>query len=233
MPYPGPVSARSSEHATGGAPSAGAHADAGQQSTRRAVIDAAVACILERGFYRASSNEIARRAGVTWGVIQHHFGTREGLLLAVLEDGAQHFTDAVASASIDGESAAERLGQLIDVLAAHYGSRSYLAYMQINLNLGHDPSTSATVRATMTQVAERSVEHVRSLVRTTLGPATAIPDLSTTVWLAVRGFLVSQQLLDTLAYDHLVPESDRVARQRRLLAQMLAPYLEQAAHPRA
>ncbi|MEY2458244.1 MAG: hypothetical protein QOG30_74, partial [Acidimicrobiaceae bacterium] len=47
-----------------------------EQATRRAVIDAAVASILERGFYRASSNEITRRAGVTWGVIQHYFGTR-------------------------------------------------------------------------------------------------------------------------------------------------------------
>ena len=31
-----------------------------------------IACILEEGFYRASSNKIARRAGVTWGVIQYH-----------------------------------------------------------------------------------------------------------------------------------------------------------------
>ena len=53
-------------------------------ATRERVIAAAVDSILERGFYRASSNEIARRAGVTWGVIQHHFGTREALMLAVL-----------------------------------------------------------------------------------------------------------------------------------------------------
>ncbi|HXZ61181.1 MAG TPA: helix-turn-helix domain-containing protein [Acidimicrobiales bacterium] len=227
------MSARSPEHAARRPPADDAGEDAGQQSTRRVVIDAAVACILERGFYRASSNEIARRAGVTWGVIQHHFGTREALLLAVLEDGAQRFTELVSSASIEGDTVAERLAQLVDVLAVHYGSPAYLAYMQINLNLGHDPSTSTTVRATMTQVAERSSEHMRALVRDTLGPATGVADLSTTVWLALRGFLVSQQLLHTLAYDSVVPESDRVARQRRLLIEMLAPYLEQVAAQRA
>ncbi len=205
---------------------AGATVEAGEQSSRRALIDAAVACILERGFYRASSNEIARRAGVTWGVIQHHFGTREGLMLAVLEDGARHFTDMVSSASITGETVENRIGELIDVLATHYGSRAYLAYVQINLNLGHDPATSASIRATMAEVAERSAETIRALVRDTLGPATGVPDLSTTVWLALRGFLVSQQLVDTLAYDTVAPESDRVARQRRLFAQLLAPYVE-------
>jgi AcrR family transcriptional regulator len=200
--------------------------DTSEQSSRRALIDAAVDSILERGFYQASSNEIARRAGVTWGVIQHHFGTREGLMLAVLEDGARHFTETVSSASIKGDTVEERLEALIDVLATHYGSRAYLAYVQINLNLGHDPSTSSSVRTTMATVAEQSAEHVRELVRETLGPATGVPDLSTTVWLALRGFLVSQQLVDTLSYDTVAPESDRVARQRRLFAQLLAPYLK-------
>ena len=48
--------------------------------SRQRVIDAAIACILDQGFYRASSNAIAERAGVTWGVIQYHFGTREALM---------------------------------------------------------------------------------------------------------------------------------------------------------
>ena len=49
------------------------------EPTQERVVDAAVACILDEGFYRASSNKIAKRAGVTWGVIQYHFGTREAL----------------------------------------------------------------------------------------------------------------------------------------------------------
>jgi AcrR family transcriptional regulator len=203
--------------------------EASEQATKRAVIDAAVACILERGFYRASSNEIARRAGVSWGVIQHYFGTRERLMLAVLEDGARRFADVVAEGTIDGDSVTERLSQLLDILAGHYGSPEYLAYMQIALNMDHDPTTSAEVRATMQEVARRSSEQLRGLVRAALGPATSVPDLAMTAFLTLRGFVVSQQLLDTMAYDTVVPESDRVGRQRRLLSQMLAPYIEQAA----
>jgi AcrR family transcriptional regulator len=198
-------------------------------ATRRLVIDAAVASILERGFYRASSNEIARRAGVTWGVIQHYFGTREGLMVAVLQDGARQFAEVFESATIDGETAAERLDQLLDVLARHYGAPEYLAYMQVMLNMDHDPKTSAEVRATMRSVAEQSNGHVRRLLKETLGPATSVPDLALTIFLTLRGFVLSQQLLDTLSYDTVAPETDRIARQRSLLSQILAPYVESAA----
>jgi AcrR family transcriptional regulator len=204
-------------------------AAANEQATRGAVIDAAVACILERGFYRASSNEIARRAGVTWGVIQYHFGTREALMLAVLEDGGRRFSELVAGGRIDGGSVYERISQLLDVLAEHYGSPKYLAYLQVALNLEHDPSTSAEVRATMDAVAQRSADGVRALVAAALGPATRVPDLAATLFLVLRGFAVSQQLLDIRSYDTVVPQADRIARQRRLLGAMLAPYIERAA----
>ena len=187
------------------------------------MIEAAVASILELGFYRASSNEIARRAGVTWGVIQHYFGTREALMLAVLHDGARRFTELVEGATIDGATEQERIEQLIDILARHYGQPEYLAYLQILLNLDHDPRTSKDVRATMEEVATESYAHVRRLLKQTLGPTA--PDVATTVFLTLRGFVVSQQLLDAMAYDMVAPEQDRVARQRRLLAAALAPAL--------
>jgi AcrR family transcriptional regulator len=195
-------------------------------ATRQRVLDAAVRCILDRGYYRASSNEIARQAGVTWGVIQYHFGTREALMLAVLEDGARHFTDLVTNARITGETTEDRLAQLLDVLAGHYGTPEYLAYMQILLNMDHDPRTSSEVRRTLREVAEASNEQVRRLLREALGPATSQADLTTTMFLLLRGFGLSQQLLDTMAYDSLPPERDRASRQRRLAARVLAEFVD-------
>ncbi len=54
------------------APSPRAGSLNGDSATRDRVIAAAITCILERGYYRASTNEIARTAGVTWGVIIDH-----------------------------------------------------------------------------------------------------------------------------------------------------------------
>ena len=194
------------------------------------MIEAAIECIIELGFYRGSStNEIARRAGVTWGVIQWYFGNREGLMLAVLEEGARHMVATVEGAHIDGPTVVERMSQLIDVFSAHYARPDYLASLQVLLNMDHDPRTSAEVRKTMLEVAERSHAHVRRLLREALGPAASKTDLATTIFLVIRGFAFSQQLLDSMAYDTVAPKQDRGPRHRRLLAQILAPYIEIAA----
>lgn len=200
----------------------------GDSATRDRVIEAAITCILERGYYRASTNEIARTAGVTWGVIQHYFGTREALMLAVLQNGASNFVEIVEDVQINGETTTERMSQLLDVFSLHYASPTYLAYLQISLNMDRDPRTSNEIRKTMLDVAERSHDHVNRLLRQALGPAARIPDLATTIFLVIRGFCFSQQLLDTMGYDSLAPKQDRVARQRHLLASILAPYVEQA-----
>src|SRR3954454_10813625 len=76
--------------------------------TWRRVIDAAVATILEMGYYQASSNEIARRAGVTWGALQHQFGTREGLLLEVLNDAWATLHEQMLAADVAGATLEER-----------------------------------------------------------------------------------------------------------------------------
>ena len=223
---------RSSSSATGrGQPRerSGGHTES---DTRDRVVKAAVECINDLGFYRGSStNEIARRAGVTWGVIQHYFGNREGLMLAVLEAGARHMVETVEAAHIEGATAVDRLAQLIDVFSAHYARPDYLASLQVLLNMDHDPRTSSEVRRTMQQVAERSYAHIRRLLREALGPAANKPDVATTIFVAIRGFGFSQQLLDSMAYDSVTPKTDRTARQRRVLAESLAPYIEAAATP--
>ena len=199
----------------------------GETDTRDRVVGAAIDCINDLGFYRGSStNEIARRAGVTWGVIQYYFGNREGLMLAVLEEGANHMVETVEAAQIDGSSAAERMAQLINAFSAHYARPDYIASLQVLLNMDHDPRTSSEVRKTMQLVAERSNAHVRRLLRDALGPAATRPDVATTIFLAIRGFALSQQLLDSMAYDTVAPKQDRGQRHRRLLAQILAPYVE-------
>src|ERR1700722_20361966 len=102
------------------APSVAPRSPGTDLATRERVIRATITCILERGYYRASTNEIARTAGVSWGVIQHYFGTRERLMLAVLQEGARDFEEAVGDAKVVGTTAGERITQLIDILSSHY-----------------------------------------------------------------------------------------------------------------
>ncbi|MGO9854643.1 MAG: hypothetical protein ACLPYY_06355 [Acidimicrobiales bacterium] len=135
----------------------------------------------------------------------------------------------VVAARIDGATVEERIAQLIDVFSAHYARPDYLASLQVLLNMDHDPRTGSEVRKTMLEVAEQSNAHVRRLLREALGSAMNKPDLATTIFLVIRGFGFSEQLLDSMAYDTVAPKRDRVARHRRLLSEILAPYVEMAA----
>ena len=53
---------------------------------RRQVIDATMQCIYEEGMARTSLQRIARRAGITSGLILHYFDDKDGLFAAVYRD---------------------------------------------------------------------------------------------------------------------------------------------------
>lgn len=178
---------------------------------RAQILDAAIASILDLGFYRASTNEIARRANVSWGSIQYHFGSREALLLAVLEELNRRYTAAVSRARISGATLEERLRSLYDILAKHYGEPAYLVRLQIILNLSHDPDTSADVVAALARQADVSGEDIRRLLRDALG-AEARPATMNAVFDAIRGTALSRQISDAVpwaATARRAPAADR------------------------
>jgi AcrR family transcriptional regulator len=53
-------------------------------ASRAAILAAAREVFTERGYARATIREIARRAGVTHGLVMRHFGTKERLLVEAL-----------------------------------------------------------------------------------------------------------------------------------------------------
>src|ERR1700749_5240899 len=54
------------------------------EASRAAILEAAREVFNERGYARATIREIARRAGVTHGLVMRHFGSKEQLLIEAL-----------------------------------------------------------------------------------------------------------------------------------------------------
>ena len=77
--------------------------------TRLKIIDETVHCIVEEGFAAATAKHVADRAGVTWGVIQYHFGDRNGLLRAVVDDGVSRLVETLSGADVGGLPLPERI----------------------------------------------------------------------------------------------------------------------------
>jgi AcrR family transcriptional regulator len=176
----------------------GESGDSEDTTTAARVIDAAVQCILDEGFYRASSNQIARRAGVTWGVIQYHFGTREGLLLAVFRHSADALLAHLENATITGDTTDERLESLADVIWSYYRRPEFLAYMQILLNLTHDPTTAEDTVTTLATLNERTFGLWQSLIDKALPEQNRSPQTARALFDVLRGLAIGQELTDAI-----------------------------------
>ena len=61
------------------------------ERTKAAIIGAARLLLAERDFSAVSIRDIAQAAGVSHGLVQHHFGTREELVAAVIRSESDGF----------------------------------------------------------------------------------------------------------------------------------------------
>lgn len=107
-------------------------------ATRERIVRAVVESIAEIGFQKTTANEITRRAGVTWGAVQHHFGGKDGILAAVLEESFERFAERLAEVPTEGASLAERVSAFVDIAWAHFGSPDYRSTFEILLNYTRD-----------------------------------------------------------------------------------------------
>jgi AcrR family transcriptional regulator len=102
-----------------------------QARIKAAVVDA----VSELGFQRTTATEISRRAGVSWGAAQHHFGDKNGILIAVLVDSFNRFAEQLAGISVEGMSLEERVAAFVDAAWEHFGSPHYRCTFEILLNM--------------------------------------------------------------------------------------------------
>jgi AcrR family transcriptional regulator len=215
---------------------AAAPAPANEERTksRERMIAATIDCILEVGFYRATSNEIARRAGFTWGVIQRQFGSREALMLAVYEEEWQHLVTTLRHAEIVGESVSERIASLFAILWDYYSRPEFFAVLQITMNLRKDPKTSG---------AAREIVHRSSLEAEDIGPAIVrqvFPDrtvdaaLMTYVYYSIRDFCIGVHIESATALEETLQRRLRhLDREKDLLLGGLTAMVKRESKPRA
>lgn len=103
--------------------------------TRRRILDAVVESIAEVGFQRTTATEIARRAGVTWGAVQHHFGAKGGILEAVLEDTFERFQERLGEIPVDAPLA-RRVSLFVERAWQHFASAHFRSTFEILLHHG-------------------------------------------------------------------------------------------------
>lgn len=159
---------------------------------RDALLDAAIETIIERGIYRASSNQIAERAGVSWGSIQHHFKNREGVLLAVMERECDSQMRILSSADLKGSTTREKLQYYVDLSFRYYATDRYGAILQIHNDLSRDPAAKPETRAALTRIANSQWVLWQGLFSRAFGPSLAETGLDYVVHAFFRSLAIGE-----------------------------------------
>ncbi|MDB5964097.1 MAG: hypothetical protein JWQ72_597 [Polaromonas sp.] len=101
------------------------------------LVEAAVASIAQLGLVPSTVAAIAARAGVSSGAVQHHFRTRDELLLAVVDAFGRSLADETHE-DIAGEDTAARVHRIFGRYWALFTSPQYLAVLRIWLGTPPD-----------------------------------------------------------------------------------------------
>ena len=107
--------------------------------TRNALLDAALDCLIERGYAATTTIETARRAGVSRGAQQHHFPTKAQLMSAavgrLLERRLQEYRKAFA----DIPPGSVRVNEAIDLLWSMMSGPSFTIWAELWMASRTDP----------------------------------------------------------------------------------------------
>ncbi|WP_307793213.1 helix-turn-helix domain-containing protein [Amycolatopsis sp. MtRt-6] len=87
---------------------------------RRLILDAAERLLADGGVAAVQVRAIATRVGMTDAGINHHFGSRDGLLEALLRHGGRKIRTGLAEVLDTWLDRGADLGELVDALAAFY-----------------------------------------------------------------------------------------------------------------
>jgi AcrR family transcriptional regulator len=114
-------------------------------ATRAALLDAAIECVVERGYAATTTIETARRAGVSRGAMLHHFPSKAELL----SEAVEHLFDLRRAEFLEAFEAihpkADRLDSALDLLWSMFQGPAFVAWTELWVAARTDPELAAKV----------------------------------------------------------------------------------------
>ena len=181
----------------------------GEQS-RELILDATERLMATRGYAATSINDIRKACGLPPSSIYWHVGSKEGVLAAVMQRGADRFFAAIPTT----EDVAAQLA-VVSRLQAQHPDFLRLFYM-LSLERGSDPAVAAVIRRVRVSAIGQFRDAIAQLLPDEVPPAKAeraVADLTA----------VAVALSDGIYFaEHLEPDGTDVAHMYRRLFQTLA-----------
>jgi AcrR family transcriptional regulator len=126
-------------------------------TTRRKLLDATIDCLVELGYARTTTTEVARRAGVSRGAQLHHFPTKSELVLSAIEHLTARRAEEFRRAFVRLPRGVDRAAAAVDLLWSIQSQPSFYAALELLVAARTDPDLRARI-AEMNRRQAASVE---------------------------------------------------------------------------
>jgi AcrR family transcriptional regulator len=123
--------------------------------TRRKLVEAAIRVSQESGYANLTISKVAQHAGLTNGAMQHHFASRDDLVLAVLDTLYPIVDLPFEDITSRKLPVRERVNTFIDLLWQIYSRPEYLVIWDIAFGTRGDASLRAKLQAYQRDLAAR------------------------------------------------------------------------------
>jgi AcrR family transcriptional regulator len=166
------------------------------RSTQRRVLEAAVECLVERGWSGTTTTLVAERAGVSRGAQLHHYRTKSDLLVAAVEHLVERRTAELQAAALP--PGADRVAGTIGLLATLFTGPLFSAAIEVWVAARTDPA----LRTALVPVEARFGREVHRLTVELLGADESRPGVRESVQATLdlmRGLGVASLLTDDSA----------------------------------
>lgn len=196
-----------------------------RQATRKRLLDAAIACLHERGYHRTTTTEVVERAGVSRGSLLHQFPSRVDLMIGVAEHIATLRGEAHMAGAAEAPEGPDQVAWLVDILWGQLSSPSGVARLELLLASRSDPELGVRLEELNARLEARHRDLVWSrLQRLGLSDRAESDALVGLYSAALRG----------LSIDALFPEArQRVEAAVDLLKRLLVERVRSRLGPRA
>ncbi len=190
-----------------------------REGTRRQLLDAAVECLVERGYANTTTQEIADKAGVSRGAQLHHFRTKAELMSAAIDHLFQRRHEEYLKAIAQLPAGADRAAASIDQIWKVLSGPTFYAWLELLVAA----RTDAQLRKWLSIIASRFAATVDVSFKNQFPEAVASPFFG-----MVPGFTFA--VLQGLALENILDDGSlpknrvpRILEMFRQLSQIVLP----------
>jgi AcrR family transcriptional regulator len=129
-----------------------------RDGTRRALLDAAVECLVEVGYARTTTLEVQKRSKLSRGALLHHFPTKAELLAATIVHLAEMRGRELKVHAVKLPKGPARIGAVLDLLWQSFTGPLFYVAMELRAAARTDTELRAALGASERVLHERIIE---------------------------------------------------------------------------